>query len=76
VFGAQIARDGGRERIYLMLLCHHHNDSCIKMGSEESHFNVSFIVRDKDKDKVYRPQLLKRKENRNRLEPRPFCLAA
>ena len=21
--------------------CHHQNDSCIKMGSDESHFNVS-----------------------------------
>ena len=26
---------------------HYHNDSCIKMGSDESHFNVSLIVRDK-----------------------------
>ena len=26
---------------------HHQNDSCIKMGSDESHFNVSLIVRDK-----------------------------
>ena len=29
------------------LHCHHQNDSCIKMGSDESHFNVSLIVRDK-----------------------------
>jgi len=35
------------ETIYLSLHCHHHNDSCIKMGSDESHFNVSLIVRDK-----------------------------
>ena len=21
--------------------CHHQNDSCIKMGSDDSHFNVS-----------------------------------
>ena len=27
--------------------CHHQNNSCIKMGSDESHFNVSLIVRDK-----------------------------
>ena len=27
--------------------CHHQNDSCIKMGSEECHFNVPLIVRDK-----------------------------
>ena len=26
---------------------HHQNDSCIKMGNDESHFNVSLIVRDK-----------------------------
>ena len=36
------------EVIYLSLHCHHHNDSCIKTGSEESHFNVSLVVRDKD----------------------------
>ena len=33
-------RGRGRE-IYLSLHCHHQNDSCIKMGSDESHFNVS-----------------------------------
>ncbi len=32
---------GEREIIYLSLHCHHQNDSCIKMGSDESHFNVS-----------------------------------
>ena len=32
---------GGKEIIYLSLHCHHQNDSCIKMGSDESHFNVS-----------------------------------
>ena len=36
-----------REIIYLSLHCHHQNDSCIKMGSDENHFNVSLIVRDK-----------------------------
>ena len=38
---------GEREIIYLSLHCHHQNDSCIKMGSDESHFNGSFIVSDK-----------------------------
>ena len=38
---------GEREIIYLLLHCHHQNDSCIKMGSDESDFNVSLIVRDK-----------------------------
>ena len=46
---------GKRESIYLSLHCHHQNDFCIKMGSNESHFKVSLIVR----DKVTRPQLLK-----------------
>ena len=40
-------RWGKREIIYLSLHCHHLNDSCIKMGSDGSHFNVSLIVRDK-----------------------------
>ena len=35
---------GKREIIYLSLQCHHQNDSCIKMGSDESHFNVSLIA--------------------------------
>ena len=34
-------RWGKREIIYLSLHCHHQNESCIKMGSNESHFNVS-----------------------------------
>ena len=36
-----------REITYLSLHCHHQNDFCIKMGNEESHFNVSLTVRDK-----------------------------
>ena len=39
--GEEGGREGGREIIYLTLHCHHQNDSCIKMGSDESHFNVS-----------------------------------
>ena len=33
----------GEEGDYIPIatLCHHQNDSCIKMGSDESHFNVS-----------------------------------
>ena len=38
---------GEREIIFPSLHCHHQNDPCIKMGSDESHFNVSIIVRDK-----------------------------
>ena len=36
----------GRIIIYLSLHCHHQNDSCVKTGSDESHFNVSLTVRD------------------------------
>ena len=36
-----------REIIYLSLHCHHHNDSCFKIVSNESHFSVALIVRDK-----------------------------
>jgi len=36
-----------REVIYLSLHCYHQNDTCTKMGRDESHFNVSLIVRDK-----------------------------
>ena len=33
--------EGEREIIYLSLHCHRQTDSCIQMGSDESHFNVS-----------------------------------
>ena len=38
-------RWGKREIRYLSLHCHHQNDSCMKMGSDESHFNVSLMDR-------------------------------
>ena len=38
-----------KEIIYLSLHCHHQNDLCIKVGSDESHFNVSLTVRDSHK---------------------------
>ena len=37
---------GKREIIYLSLHCNHQNDSCIKMGSDGSHFNVPLTVKD------------------------------
>ena len=40
-------RWGKREIIYLSLHCHYLNDFCIKVGSDESHFNVSLTVGDK-----------------------------
>ena len=44
---SQEVGEGRGRRLYLMLLCHNQNDSCIKMGSDESHLNVSSIVKDK-----------------------------
>ena len=45
--GERVWRWGESEIIYLSLQCHHQNDFCIKVGSDESHFNVSLIVRGK-----------------------------
>ena len=39
--GKGVQRWGEREIIYLSLHCHHQNDFCVKVGSNESHFNVS-----------------------------------
>ena len=49
---------GGEGSICLLLHCHHQNDSCIKMGSDVSHFNVSLIVRNKvmSQDSVHQPE--------------------
>ena len=59
---------------YLSLHCHHQKDSCIKMGADESNFNVSSIV--SHNDGVHRPQRLKRKESRSGFEPRSHWLPA
>ena len=61
---------GEREIIYLWLHCHHQNDSCTKVGSDESHLNVSLTVRNKtvSQDSVHRSQLLKRKKSRSTFE--------
>ena len=45
--GKRVWRWGKREIIYPSLHCHHQNDSCIKMGSDENRFNVSLTVRNK-----------------------------
>ena len=52
----RIIRDGRREvsgeegdykkYTFRYTQCHHQNDSCIKIGSDESHFKVSLTVRD------------------------------
>ena len=70
---------GARGEIaYLSLRCNHQNGSCIKMGGDKSHFNVSLIVRDKVTNKTVSTDhnFLKRKESRSGFEPRSFCLPA
>ena len=39
--GIEVVVGGGVEIIYLSLHCHHQNDLCIKVGSDESQFNAS-----------------------------------
>ena len=43
------------------------------MGSDESHFNVSLIVR--TNYKTVSTACLKKKESRSKIEPQPFCYA-
>ena len=57
--------------IPISLHSHHQNDSCIKMGIDESHFNVSLIVRDKVTRQC--PQTTTFEEKG---EPRSLCLPA
>ena len=76
-WGKGVGRWAKREIIYLSLHCHHQKDSCIKMGSDESHFNVS-VGSDGQSDKTVSTNhnLLKRKESRSGIEPRSFRLPA
>ena len=42
-----MGEEGDYMPISVSLHCPHQNESCIKMGSDESHFSVSLIVREK-----------------------------
>ena len=45
--------------IPIAIHCQHQNDSSIKTGSDESHFNVQLLVRDKVTiDCVHKPEAL------------------
>ena len=46
VAGTELPGVGGTGRLDLTPHCHHHNDSCTQVGSDENQFNVSLIVRD------------------------------
>ena len=59
---------GGRGRVYTYRYTVTTRMTCIKMGSDKSHCNVSLIVRDKvttETVSTLKPQLLKRKESRS-----------
>ena len=66
---------GGREGDYIPIASlSSQNNFCIKMGSDESHFNVSLIVRDKVTRRVSTNHKLsegRREPKRNRAELGP-----
>ena len=71
----EVGEEPPGEIIYLSVHCHHQNDSCIKTGSDESHFNEKIIVRDKvtvSTDHTF----FMRRESRRGLEPKSLCLPA
>ena len=45
--GMEVGGEGGRLYTYCYTVSHRQNDFCIKVGSDESHFNVTLIVMDK-----------------------------
>ena len=68
---------GEREIIYLLPHRHHHNDSCINMGSDESHFNVSLTVMDTVTRQCRQTTtFFKKKESLSGIEPRSFELTS
>ena len=73
----EVGGEGDGEIIHLSLHCHHQNDSCIKVGSDESHFNVP-VGSDGQSHRTVSTNhnLLKRKESRSGIEPRSFRLPA
>ena len=74
--GKGVWRWGKREIIYLPLHFHHQNDSCIKVGSGESHFNVSLIVREKATRQCPQTTAFEEKGEPNRIRTEVFCLTA
>ena len=57
-------------------LCHHQNGSCIKMGSDTSHFNVSLIVRDKVTRQCPRTTTLEEKGQLKRIRTQILLLTS
>ena len=57
----------------MLLYRHHQNDFCIKVGSDESHFNVHNYERQSHKTAVSTDHNFCQE---SRIEQRPFCLPA
>ena len=67
--------DGGKGKtLYQSLHCHHQNASCIKMGSDESHFHVSLIVRDKVTRQCPQTTTLEEKGEQKRIRTKVLLL--
>ena len=62
--------------IPISLHCHRQNDSCIKMGSDESHFIDSLIVRDKVTRQCPQTTTFEEKGEPKRIRSRSLCLPA
>ena len=74
--GEGVWRWGKREITYLSLHCHHQNDSCIKMGSDESRFNVSLIVRRKVRRQCPQTTTFEETGEPKRIRPEVLLLTA
>ena len=55
--GTEVGEEGDYI-VYLSLHCHRQNDSCVKIGCDESHFTVSLVVMDKVTRQRNRPEAL------------------
>ena len=61
--------------MYILLHCHHQNESCIKTGSDESHFTVLLFVRDKiTRQCLQATTLFRGRESLSGIEPRRLRL--
>ena len=67
--GKEVRRWGKGQIISLSPNCHHKNDSCIKMGNNESHSNVPLTVRNKVTRQCPQTTTLTRKESRSGMAP-------
>ena len=68
----EVGEEGGRLYTYRYSVTTN-NGSCITMGSDESNFNVSLIVRDKVTVQCPQTTTFEQKESRSGFEPASLC---